>query len=110
MDDDLVISDFKCYDLGKHWSRLPIKSFPSRKLSDLFWLKLPWDQIRQELNEIHILDIGCGSGNYVSKLIDFSDNNVASYTGYDISRHDNWAKLEKAYSYLRFQHTSSSSI
>lgn len=110
VDKDIVIRDFVSEDLRAHWSKLRIKSSPSRKLSELFLLELPWNQIRQELNEIHVLDIGCGPGNSGSKLIEFSNNNVASYTGFDIRKHDNWTKLEEMHPNFRFQQRISSNI
>ena len=109
LDNSLEIRDFTCKDLGKDWPRLDIEIFPSRrittptrKLSDLFWLRLPWDKIKEELNEIHVLDTGCGSGDYGRILEDFSDNKISSYTGIDIHKHDNWTKLEETYSNFRF--------
>ena len=109
VDKALEIRDFTCKDLRKVWKRLDYEIFPprmittpTRKLSDLFWLKLPWDKIKEELSDIHILDTGCGSGDYGRILIDFSDNNISSYTGIDIHHQDNWKKLEEEYSIFRF--------
>jgi len=102
IDNNLVIRNFICRDFKKYWNKLSIKSSPSRKLSDLFWLKLPWNKIYKELKEINIFDIGCGSGNYGYKLLNFSNNKIASYTGIDIYQDNNWEKLEKKYSNFRF--------
>lgn len=103
IDNSLILSDFICEDLKKHWARLDIGSSPARRLSDLFLLKLPWYKIRKELGEIKILDVGCGSGNYGKKLMEYSDNNIASYTGIDIYKDNNWTKLEEKYSNFRFR-------
>lgn len=102
VDNHLVIRDFICEDLRKYWARLHIKSSPSRKLSNLFWMKLSWDKIKEELIEINVLDIGSGSGNYGTRLVSWSNNNIASYTGIDIYKNDNWGELEKKYSNFRF--------
>lgn len=69
-DNSLVIRNFTCQDLQAYWSKLDITSSPTRKLSNLFWLRLPWKEIKQELGKINILDTGCGSGNYGRRLID----------------------------------------
>jgi len=103
IDEKLEIRDFKCKNLKKKWSKLYLKSSPSRKLSDLFWINLPWSKIKEELKEINILDIGCGSGNYGQRLVNFSNNNISGYKGIDIYENENWAKLEKKYSFFRFE-------
>lgn len=109
VDNSLVIRDFACEDLRKHWTQLDATSSPSRKLSDLFWMELPWGKLRQELNEINILDAGCGSGNYGSKLVDWSNNCIASYAGIDVYKNDNWTKL-KNYSNFAFHQSNASDI
>ena len=110
IDKSLVIRDFTCENLRKHWTQLDSKSSPSRLLSDLFWLKLPWNKIRKELGEINIFDTGCGSGNYGIKLQDYANNNIASFTGIDLHEHENWAKLEEIYSNFRFYQLKDNNI
>lgn len=117
IDNSLEIHDFTCKELRKNWNRLNIEIFPSRKittpsrkLSELFWLKLPWDNIKEELNEIHVLDTGCGSGDYGRILVDYSDNKISSYTGIDIHKHDNWAKLEKEHPNFKFHQFEGNAI
>jgi 2-polyprenyl-3-methyl-5-hydroxy-6-metoxy-1,4-benzoquinol methylase len=95
IDNKLIISNFVADISDEDWNQLHIKSSPSRKLTDLFWLKLQWESIKLELGEIHVLDIGCGSGNCSVKLQIHSDNSIASYTGIDINKHNNWDKLSK---------------
>lgn len=58
---------------------------PSRVLSNLFWLNLPREAIRNELGPIRLLDIGCGSGRYF-KVLDRRLGGVESYIGIDASR------------------------
>lgn len=110
IDNSLIIHDFTCEDLQAYWDQLDITSSPSRKLSDLFWSRLPWNKIREELSEINILDTGCGLGNYGRRLMDWSNNNIASYTGIDLYKNDNWLNLEKKYSNFRFHQHKASDI
>lgn len=63
---------------------------PSRVLSNLFWRELPWNLIKQELGELHILDTGCGSGSYGDYLDTCSNGNVARYVGLDVYEHPSW--------------------
>lgn len=72
VDPDLEIRNFSCKDIGIKWPQLFRTSSPSRKLSDLFWLSLPWNHIKAELGDIHILDTGCGSGNLGPRLMEWS--------------------------------------
>jgi len=110
VDSDLVIRDFVCDDLREYWDRLSVKTSPGRRLSDLFWLKLPWDDIRKELGEIHILDTGCGSGVWGPILLDYSNDRVATYTGLDIRKRDDWAKLEEEHDNFCFRQTKANDV
>lgn len=110
VDNSLVIRDFTCANIRKLWARLVTKSSPARRLSDLFWLKLPWGKIRKEIGVINILDVGCGSGNFGIKLQDYTNNKIASYTGIDLHEHENWAKLEEKYSNFRFYQLKDNNI
>lgn len=107
---NLEIRDFKCFDLRELWKKCYIKSSPSRKLSDLFWMCLPWKKIKDELKEINILDIGCGSGNYGRRLVDFSGNKINQYIGSDVNRNENWEKLKQKFSYFKFYVMNSKNI
>lgn len=83
------------------WQQLPIKSSPSRTLGDLFWLQLPWGNIKSELQKINIFDTGCGSGEYSLKLKKFSHNQITSYTGADVSPRPTWGILTKKSRFFR---------
>ena len=96
VDPKLAIRDFVCPALATHWRQMPRRAAPSRTLSDLFWLTLPWTAIRNELGEVRILDAGCGSGNYGPRLLSWADSQVATYAGTDIRRQNSWADLEAA--------------
>ena len=66
---------------------------PSRILAKIFMLQLPWREICLELGDLHILDIGCGSGNNGVRLQRWSGNMVSTYVGMDLKRHNNWKEV-----------------
>ncbi|MBP9762646.1 class I SAM-dependent methyltransferase [Patescibacteria group bacterium] len=81
---------------------------PSRKLCNLFWMDLPWQEIHEHLNgQIHSFDIGCGNGNYGPFLDQHSGQRLASYTGIDVEELANWKTLQTErpgfYRFHRFQ-------
>lgn len=102
LDPQIVVKPFTYPDLAARWSDLPRGASPSRTLSDLFWLALPWDLIREELGPIHVLDTGCGSGAYGPRLLDWSGGHIATYTGTDAQRSEHWTALEADDRRLRF--------
>lgn len=106
----LTIRDFLADISEKNWDQTDTKSSPSRKLSDLFWLQLPWKSIKSELGQINIMDTGCGSGNYGVKLQVYSENNLTSYMGLDVSQHDNWSVVTNTYRNFRFRKADSADI
>jgi hypothetical protein len=67
---------------------------PSRVLSNLFWLNLPSAAIREELQQINLLDIGCGSGRYFT-VLDKKLGGVQAYTGIDVQRNPLIDQLER---------------
>jgi len=87
-DKKVIYRDFKCEDLKEQWEKVPAESTPARKLCDLFRIKLPWQNIRTELGEIHVLDCGCGSGRYGERLLDYSPIPISTYTGFDVAKSD----------------------
>ena len=64
---------------------------PSRALCDLFWAHLPWAVLAQQFGPIHMLDLGCGSGEYAARFRAWSGGAVARYTGVDLQPHPAWA-------------------
>lgn len=102
VDPDLKICNFYCDDIRAKWHQLPTTSSPSRKLSDLFCLSLPWNDIKEELGNIHVLDTGCGSGNLGPRLMNWSGDAITSYTGTDMVEHPNWRNLCEKYPFLHF--------
>lgn len=110
-DNRLIIRNFTCDITDQDWSRLKLKSTPSRKLSDLFWLKVPWEAIKSELTHINILDIGCGSGKYGVQLQSYSNNIITNYLGIDAKYNNTWDNLSgEYYKSFRFHQANSNSI
>jgi SAM-dependent methyltransferase len=109
-DPRLSVRDFVCADLEARWTGLGRGSSPSRTLSDLFWQTRPWTQIHERLGGIRVLDVGCGSGEYGPRLIDWSGGRVSSYTGVDLKRHPRWPELEGADARLRFVESPAAAI
>jgi SAM-dependent methyltransferase len=92
------------------WEKSNIKASPSRRLSGLFFLKLPWDKIESELGEIHVMDVGCGKGNMAILLQDFSGARIKSYTGLDIVAHSQWQEISTLNPWIHFRSSDSKEI
>ena len=102
LDPRLAIRDFVCADLAARRPALPRGASPSRTLSDLFWLTLPWTTIRDRLGDVRVLDIGCGSGAYGPQLLAWAGGAIAGYTGTDVHHHEAWRSLEASDRRLHF--------
>ncbi len=102
VDPAAAVRDFVRTDLAARRPDLPRGASPSRTLSDLFWLTLPWTAMREELGEIRVLDVGCGSGHYGPRLLAAAGGLIASYTGTDARAHEGWAALAASDPRLRF--------
>jgi hypothetical protein len=89
------------------WKRIHPKSSPSRALSDLFWMQLPWARMQEEMGEIHIVDTGCGSGRYGIELQHDSGGHIASYAGLDELPHADWPDVMKEYPFIKLQQADS---
>jgi hypothetical protein len=106
----IPILSFRADVSDSDWCQIDAKSSPSRKLGDLFWLKLPWQEIHAELGEIHVVDTGCGAGAYAGKLQNYSGGRIASYTGLDASYHEHWITLAQANPTFSFHQSDFSQI
>lgn len=106
IDKRIIFKKFSPPNLWDAWEKTYLSSSPSRKLSDIFWRTLPWQEMEKELGGIHVFDTGCGQGNYSLRLWD----GVRSYTGIDAKRRDNWGKLEKEHPNFRFIESPSTDI
>jgi len=113
-DNRIVYRDFKSKNPETHWDLIPKKSTPSRRLCDMFCLELPWQKIKKELGDIHVLDCGCGSGRYGDRLVQYSDThsvNLTSYKGIDIlDGKENWQELKTQYPFFSFEQITQKDI
>src|SRR5262245_30328047 len=64
VDPRITIRDFQLDDAPRSLQDLPGTPSPSRALSDLFWMHLPWEQMQRELGSLKVFDLGCGTGTY----------------------------------------------
>jgi len=110
IDDRIKFKNFSEMNWKKEWDKTYKNSSAARKLSDIFWRTLPWEDIKKELGEIHVFDTGCGQGNYSTRISDGSDGRISTYTGIDAKRRSNWAILEKEHSNFHFIESSSNNI
>lgn len=106
----LKLKSFKPELSEKTWAAIEPKSSPSRVLSDLFWMQLPWPRIQSELGEVHILDTGAGSGRYGEALQTYSGGRVTSYTGLDESPHPDWPARMQRNPFIRLQAADSANF
>lgn len=75
---------------------------PGRTLSNLFLMELPWDRIQSVLGHIHLMDVGCGSGNNSTRLQSWSGGRLSSYVGFDVRENESWNDLERLHGECRF--------
>ena len=83
---------------------IELKEFisPSRFLCNLFWEKINWKKIKNELGEINIHDTGCGDGSYSLKLDRYA-NRINSYIGIDSVENKKWRELNQKNSCFNFK-------
>lgn len=108
-DEDLKIRKLICNANKEYWPDVSETSSPSRLVCDLFWKNLPWSDIKKELGEIDILDIGCGSGTY-GELLQKWSGGFNRYTGTDYKKNSNWELLKAKYSNFSFFEASAMEI
>ncbi len=95
----------------QYWDKTYPSSSSSRKICDLFWRSLPWEDIAKDLGEeIHIFDTGCGHGNYGERIAEGHTGLITSYTGIDAKRRPNWSVLEEKHTNFHFIESSSNDI
>ncbi len=88
---------------------------PSRALSDMFWKKLPWNLIKEEVENINIFDTGCGNGLYALSINQFSGG-INSYKGIDFKQRERkgdypgWDGLMNQNSFISLKQESSSNV
>ena len=91
-------------DFGYYWDRVERGLSPTRTLSDLLWMALPWQDICNALGEeIHVLDVGCGSGGYLERLQLWTKGLLSSYHGIDIKEMPMWRSSAEANPNISFK-------
>src|SRR5262245_57955307 len=95
VDPSIAIVDFQLPDARESFGDLANTPSPSRALSDLFWMHLPWEALERELGGLRVFDLGCGTGEYALHLQRWSGGRVARYTGLDQRAHPRWAELSR---------------
>lgn len=110
-DSNLSIGYFNPVVSNYSWDKIyETMTSPSRTLAKIFMLQLPWQEIRTELGDIHVIDIGCGSGNDGQRIQTWSGNIVSSYVGMDLKRHNNWKEVVNTLSNSSFIQTDVANI
>ncbi len=67
------------------------KGTPSRRLCNMFWGTINWENLADQLSsKVKLLDIGCGSGDLGLKFRDYLGKKFGSYTGLDIYKHSDF--------------------
>lgn len=103
LDPGLRIADFRCDEAMARLDDLAGTPSPSRAISDLFWMHLPWGAIASDLGALHVLDLGCGSGRYGERLAAWSGERVERYVGVDLSAHRDWVARSATHSFIEFK-------
>jgi SAM-dependent methyltransferase len=76
-------------------ARCEDKSSPSRRLSDMFWMSLPWSDIARALKgPVAVAEIGCGSGSLGELIAGYLPD--IDYLGCDLFAHPDWEKRTSA--------------
>jgi SAM-dependent methyltransferase len=84
--------------LDDYWASVEPGLSPGRALSNFFWMTLPWPDIRRALGgEVHVLDVGCGSGGYFERLKRWSQGTIRSYRGVDLTERPEWSSISAAH-------------
>ena len=89
--------------------RLNPTSSPSRALSDLFWMKIDYEKIHIELEEINVFETGAGSGSLGPKIDSYAGG-ISSYYGVDSAFNSSWKGLMSKHINTTFRQSNSNSI
>lgn len=103
LDPAIALADFRNDRARDRLSELSGTPSPSRAMSDLFWMHLPWAEMERELGPLRIFDLGCGSGAYAVKFAKWSGSRVARYVGLDLQPHPHWTELAASHPSVEFR-------
>ena len=90
-----IINGFKGKSNENIIHRLELKNYkdkinkgtPSRRLSDMLWCSINWDNLSEQFGKkVNILDLGCGNGLYGYFFRDLLKDKFGSYSGLDVYR------------------------
>ena len=75
--------------VADHFKSLGGLVSPSRIICNIFWEQLDWGLVRSQLGgEIRVIEVGCGTGRYGTKLRKIAQ--IDSYKGIDIQGSEQW--------------------
>ncbi len=77
--------------LTSMWSQITEQASPSRRLCDMFWMRLPWSDILATLKRARVLEVGCGTGVYGQLIERLTGDHFEHYRGVDIDANDAWS-------------------
>ncbi|TDY02683.1 class I SAM-dependent methyltransferase [Thiohalophilus thiocyanatoxydans] len=96
LDPNLNVKTFDLENPDHNWQKVSSIASPARRMSDFFWLQLPWEQLAMELgSQVSAVEVGCGSGRYGSLLKECLGDKLIEYIGIDIKPHKDWRELSK---------------
>ena len=78
------------------WAKINAQASPARRLCDLFWLTLPWEELTRELRRVSVLEIGCGTGGYGRLLQKCLGECFDFYLGVDIKANEQWRTVPES--------------
>jgi SAM-dependent methyltransferase len=81
---------------------ISLHASPSRFVSDLFWASMPWRAIAEELGGLRVIDLGCGSGEYLRRIAEVAAQPIDSWLGIDQRQQDSWNGLIRDFPQARF--------
>ena len=94
LDSSLQQRIFPAHQHLQPWASIDTLVSPARRLCDLFWHAMPWQNIAAAMGRpVRLLEVGCGSGRYGTLLRDRMGANFGGYTGLDVMPDQAWTAL-----------------
>jgi hypothetical protein len=89
--DHSIVKEIYRVSNDENFNKVSVSASPARKLCDLFWMDIEWDQIAKDLGgQIKAIEIGAGTGYYGKLIQSLAKDNLDSYTGIDIYEDKQW--------------------
>jgi SAM-dependent methyltransferase len=99
----VAVRGFRLPDHATALARMEGTPSPSRALSDLFWMHVPWQRLQRQLGSLRVLDLGCGNGRYAQRLGAWSGGRIDRYVGIDLYPHELWNDIAAANPFAAFR-------